>query len=232
MTFFKIFDIIKELKGDEMKKILFLFSLILLLNTGCTMLKNDNYENILSNAMDSKVNISNTFRAGYKYYLPKGMKLLHQEGSNEIIGVDNVIYYMYVDRVSYFNRIRENYEPKSDVVYSKSLSKDNLFGYIEIKNTENGKYFLEIMYNYAKIEVIVEKKNINDAIAYAISILSSIIYQDEVLTSLMGEDILQASEVEHNIFKSADTESGYLQIVEQYGQYEEDEEVVDPDFIR
>ena len=63
-------------------------------------------------------------------------------------------------------------------------------------------------------------------------LLSSIYYQDEVLTSLMGDDVLQANEVEHNIFESADTESGYLQIVEQYGQYEEKDEVMDPDFIR
>ena len=64
------------------------------------------------------------------------------------------------------------------------------------------------------------------------SILSSINYQDTVLTSLMGEDILKSNEVQHNIFETAQTESGYLEIVEEYGQYEEKEEIVDPDFIR
>ena len=46
----------------------------------------------------------------------------------------------------------------------------------------------------------------------------------------MGEDVLSTSEVEHNIFETAKTESDYLQIVEEYGVYEEKE--IDPDFIR
>ena len=40
------------------------------------------------------------------------------------------------------------------------------------------------------------------------------------------------NEVEHNIFETADTESDYLQVLETYGQYEEKDESVDPDFIR
>ena len=89
------------------------------------------------------------------------------------------------------------------------------------------------MYNYAKIEVIVDEEEANVAIAYATSILSSIQYQDTVLEGLMGDDALSANEVEHNIFESADTESEYLEIVEEYGTYEEESDsTVDPDFIR
>ncbi len=213
------------------KKILILF-FFLFLSCGCSTIEQESYDDILSMAMNSRVSSSNVYRAGYKYYLPKGMRIFYQEGSNEIFGYQDTRYYMYVDRVSYYHRIHEDYMKKVDVVYSEPLKKDNLFGYIEIKNTQNNKYFVEIMYNYAKIEVIVEKDRVNKAIAYAISILSSISYQDEVLSSLMGEDVLQANEVEHNIFESAETESGYLQIVEEYGQYEEQEDTVDPDFIR
>ena len=64
------------------------------------------------------------------------------------------------------------------------------------------------------------------------SVLSSIKYQDMVLASLMDEDVLTSNETLHNIFETAQTESGYLEIVEEYGQYEEDNETVDPDFIR
>ena len=89
------------------------------------------------------------------------------------------------------------------------------------------------MYNYAKIEVIVDKEeDTNKAITYAMSILNSISYQKQALDSLMSEDILKTNEVEHNIFESAETESGYLKIVEEYGQYDETKENVDPDFIR
>ena len=191
-----------------MAKKLSVILIILILSTGCATLKDESYESILNTTMSSNVAITNTFRAGYKYYLPKGMRNLSHEGSNEILALNNDIYYMYVDRVSYYNKIERDYEPNSEAVYSQSLQKDNLFGYIEIKNTANEQYFIEIMYNYAKIEVIVEKEEANKAIAYAMSILSSIKYQDTVLTSLMGEDVLKSNEVQHNIFETAQTERG------------------------
>ena len=137
-----------------------------------------------------------------------------------------------VINIIYYNKIKEDYEEKEDVVYSQKIAHGDNFGYLEIKNTLNDKYFIEIMYNYAKIEVIVEKEDAKESIAYAMSILSSIKYQDTVLASLMDEDVLTSNETLHNIFETAQTESGYLEIVEEYGQYEEDNETVDPDFIR
>jgi len=213
-----------------MKNKIWIILLLLIFATGCTSIDKENYEDILTSTMNSKIKITNTYRAGYKYYLPQGLKSLNYKGSNEVFSKNETIYYMYVDRVSYFNKVKEDYKVKTNAIFSKTLTKDDNFGYIEIKSTTNDKYFIEIMYNYAKIEVIVEQDEINEAIAYAMSVLTSIQYQDEVLKNLMGEDILKANEVEHNIFESAETESGYLQIVEEYGQYKE--EIVDPDFIR
>jgi len=213
-----------------MKKMLCLA--IILLCTGCATLEKSTIDFILSDTLASTNEVVNTYRAGYKYYLPKGLKFLKHEGSNEFFSMSDMIFYMYVDRVSYFHKIKEEYQEKNDVLYSKTLSKNDNFGYIEIKNTVNDKYFIEIMYNYAKIEMIVETNRVNESVAYAMSILTSIRYQDDVLTSLMGEDILKTNEVEHNIFESASTESGYLKIVEEYGTYEEKDKLVDPDFIR
>lgn len=36
------------------------------------------------------------------------------------------------------------------------------FGYVEVNLLKNDKYLVEIMYNYAKIEVIVDKSNLNE----------------------------------------------------------------------
>ena len=215
-----------------MKKKMMLLCFLLLFTSGCATIQNTSYEDLISTSVSSNVHITNIARAGYKYYLPKGLRLLRQEGSNEILSDKKSIYYLYVDYISYFNKIKEEYVPKENVVYSQKIENGDLFGYLEIKNTSNDKYFIEIMYNYAKIEVIVEKEEAKKTVAYAMSILSSINYQDTVLTSLMGEDILKSNEVQHNIFETAQTESGYLEIVEEYGQYEEKEEIVDPDFIR
>src|SRR5574344_738851 len=214
-----------------MKKKIMLFIGILLLATGCTTLKNDSLDHIITSTTSNVSNVVNIRRDGYKYYLPRGMRLLEQEESNEILSEDNYIYYLYVDYVSYYNKIKKDYTTKSDVYYSKQIVNGDQFGYIEVKKTTNEKYFIEIMYNYAKIEVIVEEKDINKTVAYAMSILSSVQYQDTVLVSLMNEDVLTSNEVEHNIFDTAKTESGYLQIVEEYGQYKEDDSV-DPDFIQ
>ena len=215
-----------------MKKIAIVLFGCIFLTSGCSTITEYSYEQIISESLASPVNSTNISRAGYKYYLPKGLRLLEQEGTNEIISHNDTIYYLYVDYVSYYNKINEEYKVNTDAVYSEKIQKDENFGYIEIKNTSNDKYFIEIMYNYAKIEVIVEKGEAKKTVAYAMSILSSINYQDTVLTSLMGEDILKSNEVQHNIFETAQTESGYLEIVEEYGQYEEKEEIVDPDFIR
>ena len=214
-----------------MKKIAIVLFGCIFLTSGCSTITEYSYEQIISESLASPVNSTNISRAGYKYYLPKGLRLLEQEGTNEIISHNDTIYYLYVDYVSYYNKINEEYKVNTDAVYSEKIQKDENFGYIEIKNTSNDKYFIEIMYNYAKIEVIVEKESANEAVAYAMSILTSINYQDTVLIGLMGEDVLTSNEVEHNIFETAQTESGYLEIVEEYGQYEEDSETVDPDFI-
>ena len=214
-----------------MKKKLVGLLLIIFFSCGCTSIESQSYEDIIDSALRNTIRTTNITRAGYKYYLPQGMRLIEYEGSNEIISHNNDTYYLYVDYVSYYNKVVEEYEEKTDVVYSKALKNGDSFGYIEIKNTSNDKYFIEIMYNYAKIEVIVEKESANEAVAYAMSILTSINYQDTVLIGLMGDDVLTSNEVEHNIFETAQTESGYLEIVEEYGQYEEDSETVDPDFI-
>jgi len=215
-----------------MKKKILSLLLLLLFVTGCNGVQKEEMEDIVYHALKETKELTNTYRAGYKYYLPRGLKFVKRDGSNEILAMKDMIYYMYVDRVSYFHKYKEEYQEKTDVIYSKRLAFDDKFGYLEIKKTANDKYFIEIMYNYAKIEVIVEQKYIKESICYGAGILSSIIYQDEVLKNLMGENVLNSNEMEHNIFESAETESGYLKIVEEYGTYEEKNEPVDPDFIR
>ena len=217
-------------QGDRMKK-KFLCLCLLIICTGCSNLKNLDYEQILNTAFNSNYNITNENRKGYLYYLPKGMRIIKSTGNNEILSKNQDLYYLYVDLVSYYNKVESEYKEKKDVIFSKNIKKDDKFGYLEIKKTTNEKYFIEIMYNYAKIEVIVKEEKLKETLAYCSSILTSINYQDTVLKSLMDENSLKSSEVMYNIFETADTESSYLQIAEEYGQYEE-EQSVDPDFIR
>ena len=72
------------------------------------------------------------------------------------------------------------------------------------------------MYNYAKIEVMVEKSYINVAVANSLSILTSIKYNDTVIKNKMDSHVLSNYEETVDIFKTA-TKNGnnnYLKYVE------------------
>ena len=84
------------------------------------------------------------------------------------------------------------------------------------------------MYNYAKIEVIVDKYDLPKAISNSLIILSSVKYNSEILETIVGENILTSKEIEFNIFETKKTESNFLE-VEANNIYVEEEN--DPDLI-
>ena len=207
-----------------MKKLILGLGLLFLL-CGCTNVKDLTIADTVQTlkAYDHKANI---YRTGYKYYLPRGMSVADSTLFNEILTNSKETYYLYIDAVSYNKKIKKNYEVCSSCYYSVALSYDDKFGYIEINNQENNKYLIEIMYNYAKIEVIVDKDKINDALLTSISILKSVTYNDEIVANLFGSDVLNFTEEEFNIFNTTSSDSTYLQTD---GYYEEEDEEVLPD---
>ncbi len=214
-----------------MKKCLLLIVCCFFL-AGCSSTFDESIDTLLKNGITSNVSITNIYRTGYKYYLPNGMKTIDSHDYNEVIYNEKYPFYLYVDVVSYFHRVRVDYEESDAFYYSKAIQYQDHFGYLQVKQLENDKYFIEIMYNYAKIEVIVTEKDIKGSIAYAIAILESVTYNDTVLGSLMGDNVLNSNELEYNIFETAKSESNYLEIVEQYDQYKNEDEVPDTDFIK
>ena len=55
-----------------MKKFVVLVGMILIL-CGCTNIKNENFNDIISSVVTSKYKIYNEYRSGYKYYVPNSM---------------------------------------------------------------------------------------------------------------------------------------------------------------
>ena len=140
-------------------------------------------------------------------------------------------YFLYVDAVSYYNKVIEKYEKNDISYYSDAISYEDKYGYLEINELKNGHYFIEIMYNYAKIEVIVKKEDIKVAIANCLSVLTSIKFNDNVLKTLLDEEVSQFKEYEFNIFETGKVkDSEYLQAIEQ-NVYEEKDDVHDSDLI-
>ena len=211
-----------------MKKVLLIIGLIFLI-TGCTNINELTYDEIIQN-FGTESSRTNTYRTGYKYYLPRGMQVNDSTLFNEILDDGKNTYYLYVDVVSYINQVKYDYEINSDSIYSSGITNGDHFGYVEINLHENDKYLVEIMYNYAKIEVIVDEAHINEVMLSAISILKSIVYNNSVITNLLEDNVLNFAEEEFDIFNNSNNDSDYIEVdTDDFGSVEE--EIPDTDLL-
>ncbi len=211
-----------------MKKIVVLIVMMLLL-CGCSNIQNEKFNDIISSVVTSKYNVHNVSRSGYKYYLPSSMSSVDTKDFNERLTSSKYNYYLYVDVVSYYNRTLKEYIVDDNAYYSIPISYEDKFGYLEINKQDNKKYLVEIMYNYAKIEVMVKECDLKEVVTNAIIILSSINYNNDILASIVGDNALEYSEESFNIFQAKKKESNFLDVQE--ADVYEETEVVDPDLV-
>ena len=108
---------------------------------------------------------------------------------------------------------------------SKKLENKDKFGYLEI-NKVNDKYYIEMMYNYAKVEAYVPKYELVDSVSTISYILSSIKYNDNVIESMLGESKYDLGDNEtYNIFKTKkNTDGNFLDYINEYDNYNGQEE--------
>ncbi len=209
-----------------MKKIFLLCAMVLILS-GCTSIKNDSLDNIIEDTINSNVKTLNVNRKGYKYYLPKGLVLKTSDNYNEVFTNNEYNFYLYVDIVSYYNKVKFNYNENEEAYFSKKLSNGDKIGYIEINNYKNEQYLIEIMYNYAKIEVIGYEEDINMIVAYLMSIITSITYNDNIINNYLSSDEVISQEEKFDIFEIVGSDN--------YLEFTTDEEIIegikDPDYI-
>jgi len=209
-----------------MKKI-FLLGIILFLVSGCTNIKESNINTLINETIKSNINTTNINRNGYKYYLPKGLSIKSSKTYNEILTNHKYMLYLYIDIVSYNNKTNFSYTINSNAYYSKSIENGSNKGYIEINKYKNDKYLIEIMYNYAKIEVIVLLSDIKEIVTYASTILSSITYNDNVIEKYLSSNVYDSAEEDFDIFKIVGSDN-FLQFTE---EEDNQDEVKDPDYI-
>ncbi len=207
--------------------IIMFFSLFLI---GCTMVEDMSYQDIINifNNVPKKANVS---RRGYKYYLPNGMESINRGDYYEILKSKKSYYYLYVDMISYINKLENQYEIDNKANYSDLIKIGDKYGYLEINLLENEKYLIEIMYNYAKIEVMVNEDSINEALCYSVNILNSIEYNNSVINSLLSDDTLNYTEEEFNLFETGVDNSNKLEYIEQTEEIEEDNSLTDTDYV-
>ncbi len=210
-----------------MKKII-IFLFIITFAVGCSDIRKEKYDDIIANKIESSKKRSNVKKKGYSYYAPRSLRVTKNEGLNDLLTGEKYDYYLYVDLVSYFNKTPLYATNNKDSYYFKEYKFADKYGYLKVIKRENDKYLIEIMYNYAKIEVIVDESDINVALDNAITILSSITYNDNIIKNLMGKNVLKFSEEEFNMFEKANSENDVLEIFE---KETEEEEKFDPDLV-
>lgn len=199
-----------------MKKIL-LIALIALMTTGCTVVRiaTDNIDTIVDVVLSKNNTLYNTVGKGYKYYKPRSVTYIDTNEYNEKLYSNGYFYYVYVDINSYYYKKEFKYKVNKDAYYSRYIDINDKKGYLEI-NEYQGKYLIEFMYNYAKIEAIVNKEDINDVVLNATYILSTIKYNSNVIKLVLNEDYFTNKEVVYDIFTPKKEVSEFLEYEDSY----------------
>lgn len=197
---------------------------------GCTNIRDLSYDEI-TNIFTHDNKKANTSRRGYKYYLPSGMNNVNYGNYYEILKANRNYYYLYVDMISYINKVENKYETDDNADYSQIIKNGKKYGYLEINLVENNKYLIEIMYNYAKIEVMVDSDSVNEALIYSVNILNSIEYNNSVIKNMLSTDTLNYTEEEFNLFETGVDNSNKLEYIEEEIIEEEEPELKDTDYV-
>lgn len=183
-----------------MKKII-LLGLMTLILTGCTIVRIDttSIDNIISVILSKENTLYNRVGRGYKYYVPRGVTYIDSSGTNDKLYSGGVYYYLYLDEISYYYQKSINYKEDNTKYYSKKIENGDNVGYLEITKQGN-LYLIEFVYNYARIEALVPKQDINDTVLNSSYILSTIKYNSNIIKLSLEDDFLKNKEEKYDVF--------------------------------
>ena len=185
-----------------MKKIVLLI-LVTVILTGCTIVRIDttSIDNILNVVLSKENTLYNRVGRGYKYYVPRGVTYIDSSGSNDKLYSNGVYYYLYLDEIGYYYKKSINYKVDNSKYYSRKINNKGNLGYLEITKQDD-LYLIEFVYNYARIEALVPKDDINDTVLNCSYILSTIKYNSNIVKLSLEDDFLKNKEEEYNVFSS------------------------------
>ena len=209
-----------------MKKLLITLLISICFISGCsiTRIYNRNINDILDSILYVDNKLSNTYLEGYSLYLPRGVTVIDKTDYNLKVKDNNYYYYLYIDTIAYHYKVENNFVENSSHFYSHRITHDGKIGYVDIKEKGN-KYFIVLMYNYAKIEAYVSKKDFNNLMMNVCSILSSIKYNDSVINENIGDNKRITQEERFNIFDSNIENDNFLKYESEYGTYNEQTDI-------
>ncbi len=211
-----------------MKKYIIIFIALFIL-TGCTNIKDLTYDEVINKTLNQKEVKKNTYLEGYKLYLPENVTMIGDLNGNDILYSGGDKYYLYVDLISYYNKKQNIYNLENkNYTYSKNFDYNKLNGYVTISKSKGG-FLVEIMYNYAKIEVVT--KDVKNAIANSLIVLKNIDYNYKIIDSMIGSNALVYDAETFTLLGPKTKEDNFLSYVEEYGVYNEKDSPEDEDII-
>lgn len=198
-----------------MKKFVILL-LVAFALTGCTIVRidTDNIDNTINVILSKNNELYNRVGKGYKYYVPRGVNYIDTIEFNDKLYSNGNYYYLYIDAISYYYGKEMNYEEKDNIYYSRKFNLNDKNGYLEIEQVDD-KYLINFFYNYAKIQALVNKEEINTVILNSSYILSTVKFNNEVIKLMLNEEFFTNKEENYDIFESkVESNDNFLEIVD------------------
>ena len=208
-----------------MKHRQFIILIIILFLTGCTRLT-DNVDNTINDILGEQNTVVNTAGFGYMYYRPVGVMPVYSKNNNLVLKIKNSEVYFYVDIVGYYYK-NENYiKDNTYNYYYKLLNYNNKKGFIGI-NKGDDSYFIEISYDYERIEGYVSKENFKEVLANMLIILNNVKYNDTMITNLLSEDGFKDGEISYELKKPKSAKSKFSQYLQEIVEDEDKDKLPD-----
>ena len=210
-----------------MRKILIMI-LSLLLLSGCNLKaisKKDNSQ-IINTILSLNIKNYNKIGNGYKYYAPKGVVRVDANEYNDVLKKNNRVYYLYVDVVGYYYNSDFKGIKNNDYYFYEILSKKGKNGYIKVEQDRKNKdsLYVQMFYNYAKIETYVSKRELKDTLIDISYILSSLDFNDVLLNKMYEEGAFSSKEEVFKLFENKSKEGNFLEYIEEYDKYNASDE--------
>lgn len=193
-----------------MKKIVLLL-LVGLSLTGCTVVRinTKDIDNTINVILSKNNTLYNRVGKGYKYYVPRGVSYIDTVEFNDKLYSNGNYYYLYIDAISYFYQKEMNYEINEDAYYSREFDINDKKGYLKIEEKDN-KYLINFYYNYARIQALVSKDDIEDVVLNATYILSTVKFNPEVIKLMLDDEFFTNKEEKYDIFESESEDNNFL----------------------
>ena len=104
-----------------------------------------------------------------------------------------------------------NYKKSNNSYFYKKINNGKQKGYVEVTQQDN-LYYVNFYYNYARIEALVTKENLNTTIMNASYILSTINYNKKLIKTMLDEEYFTNKTGKYDLYKTNEkTEKFVLQ---------------------